>query len=228
MPLNVSVISWNLCERSPSERDYSLLLSRFIGMDLVIVGVQELEDIRPRRNPGRRSVRMIQLQQHVFGRQYERIAQHQMGGLQIAVFAKRKIAKLITGITTLEVPCGVGNVMTNKGAVSVAFTIKGRKVILINAHLAAHQTKVSILNPFPFTINHLDGQVSARNSDYRRIMDIIRSKLENPERSISSIFGVTEVFRIVIAKPFINEYLCRVPKREAKPSRRKRTLLLIV
>jgi hypothetical protein len=33
--------------------------------------------------------------------------------------------------------------MTNKGAVCVVLRIKGRKIVLINAHLAAHQNKVS-------------------------------------------------------------------------------------
>lgn len=140
--LNITVVTWNLCEKSPSEEDYCVVFERHIGKDIIIVGIQELEDIRPRRNPGRRTVRMRQLQRKVFGRQYERIAQHQMGGLQIAVFAKRKIARLVDRSSVLEVACGVGNVMTNKGAVCVVLRIKGRKIILINAHLAAHQSKV--------------------------------------------------------------------------------------
>jgi hypothetical protein len=140
--LNITVVTWNLCEKSPSEEDYCVVFERHIGKDIIIVGIQELEDIRPRRNAGRRTVRMRQLQRKVFGRQYERIAQHQMGGLQIAVFAKRKIARLVDRSSVLEVACGVGNVMTNKGAVCVVLRIKGRKIILINAHLAAHQSKV--------------------------------------------------------------------------------------
>ena len=140
--LNITVVTWNLCEISPSEDDYCVVFQRHIGNDIIVVGVQELEDIRPRRNAGRRTVRMRQLQRKVFGRQYERIAQHQMGGLQIAVFAKRKIARLVDRSSVLEVACGVGNVMTNKGAVCVVLRIKGRKIVLINAHLAAHQNKV--------------------------------------------------------------------------------------
>jgi hypothetical protein len=88
---------------SPSEDDYCVVFQRHIGNDIIVVD-QELEDIRPRRNAGRRTVRMRQLQRKVFGRQYERIAQHQMGGLQIAVFAKERSHDLWTDLLFWKLP----------------------------------------------------------------------------------------------------------------------------
>ena len=66
-----------------------------------------------------------------------------MGGLQVAVYAKKNIANKIQGTQILDVACGVGNVLTNKGAICVLLRIKGKTLALINAHLAAHVGKVS-------------------------------------------------------------------------------------
>ena len=44
----------------------------------------------------------------------------------------------------LDVACGVGNVLTNKGAICVLLRVRGKIVALINAHLAAHVGKVPL------------------------------------------------------------------------------------
>lgn len=85
-----------------------------------------------------------------------------MGGLQIAVHVKRSIVKKIIGVQVLDVACGVGNVLTNKGAVCVLLRIKGKTLALINAHMAAHQ-----------------GKVKERNDDYKRITKEITIKAQH-------------------------------------------------
>jgi len=65
-----------------------------------------------------------------------------MGGLQINVFVKKSCKRLVKDARVIEVACGVGNVLTNKGALCVLLKIKGNNVAFINAHLAAHQNKV--------------------------------------------------------------------------------------
>lgn len=35
--------------------------------------------------------------------------------MQIAVYAKKKLVKRITGVLILDVACGIGNMLTNKG-----------------------------------------------------------------------------------------------------------------
>jgi hypothetical protein len=43
----------------------------------------------------------------------------------------------------VEVACGIGQILANKGAVAVVLKMKsGKTLALINAHLAAHQNKV--------------------------------------------------------------------------------------
>ena len=50
---NISVVTWNLAEKSPSARDCAFLKELQSESDFVVVGVQELEDIRPRRTEGK-------------------------------------------------------------------------------------------------------------------------------------------------------------------------------
>ena len=51
---NMSVVTWNLAEKKPSERDCAFL-KEFRGDDFVVIGVQECENIKPRREEGHRS-----------------------------------------------------------------------------------------------------------------------------------------------------------------------------
>jgi hypothetical protein len=60
-PLKIAVVTWNLAERSPSVEDCAFLQD-LQECDLILLGVQEVEDIRPRREEGRRSRRWKQLQ----------------------------------------------------------------------------------------------------------------------------------------------------------------------
>lgn len=140
--LNITVVSWNLCEKPPSEKDCHILLQKQLGSDIVVVGVQELEDIRPRRNEGRRSVRWRQILKNIYDRQYKCISRSKMGGLQINVFVKKSCKRFVKDVRLIEIACGVGNLLTNKGALCVLLKIKGNNIALINAHLAAHQNKV--------------------------------------------------------------------------------------
>ncbi len=64
-------------------------------------------------------------------------------GIQLAVYLKKSILHLVEGIQVIEVACGIGNILANKGGICVLLRIKGYTLALINAHLAAHQHKVS-------------------------------------------------------------------------------------
>ncbi len=59
------------------------------------------------------------------------------------VYARPNALKDIQGVQAVEVPCGLGNVLANKGATCVLLRLRGASLALINAHLAAHQDKVS-------------------------------------------------------------------------------------
>jgi hypothetical protein len=155
--LNLTVISWNLAEKKASAKD-SAFLNQFNASDIIAVGIQELEDIRPRRDEGSRSKALRKILAKKFGN-YDCLVKHKMGGIYLSVFCKKTITKKIQGVHVVDVACGIGNVLTNKGAVCALLRIRGKTLALINAHLAAHKEKVA-----------------ARNADYHRIMSLIPTK----------------------------------------------------
>jgi hypothetical protein len=142
-PLNVSIISWNMAEKAPNEADCAFLKD-YRNRDIVVFGIQECEDIRPRRREGHRTRKWRYLQRKLLGRQFQCLASHKMGGLFISVYAKNHARKEVQGMQLVDVACGVGNVLTNKGAVGVVMRIRNKTVALVNSHLAAHQKYVSM------------------------------------------------------------------------------------
>ena len=119
-------------------------MQSFRTSDLVVVGVQECEDIKPRRHEGSRSRKWRSLLLNALGSTFEVLAQHKIGGMQISVYAKKRLAKKITGVLVLDVACGIGNMINNKGAICVLLRIKSKTLALVNAHFAAHKDKVLI------------------------------------------------------------------------------------
>ena len=152
----ICIVSWNLAEKSPSEIDF---LNDFRSNDIIVFGVQELEDIRPRRSEGRRSKLLKKLQKQVLGKSFVCINRSKLGGIQSSVYVKKSLAKKIQDIQIIYVACGIGNVIVNKGAVCTLLKINSRSICIINSHLAAHQ--------------HM---LDARNADYARIMGTVREK----------------------------------------------------
>lgn len=152
----ICIISWNLAEKSPIDIDF---LSSFRSNDIIVFGVQELEDIRPRRTEGRRSRILKKLQKQVLGKSFVCINRSKLGGVQSSVYVRKSIAKKFQDIQVIHVVCGIGNVIVNKGAICTLLKINNKSICIINSHLAAHQ--------------HM---LDARNADYARIMSVLYEK----------------------------------------------------
>ena len=82
---------------------------------MVVIGVQECEDLRPRRHEGRRSRAWRTLQINSLGNTFETLVQDKIGGIQLAVYVKKKLKNRISGVLVLDVACGIGNMLNNKG-----------------------------------------------------------------------------------------------------------------
>jgi len=181
--LKVSVITWNLAEKSPSENEASFL-KRFrdnADADLILFGGQETENTKPRRTEGRRSRELRRLMIKMFGEGYVPLALHGLGGIQLGLFCKRSIVKEIEYVNIADVACGVGNVFHNKGAVSAYVQIKARNrkhesnshrkksvnLLFVACHLAAHVKNVD-----------------SRNADYWRIASEIEANILNLKKDI--------------------------------------------
>ena len=142
----LGIISWNLAEKSPKEINFLKQnnVNSTNQYDIIVFGVQELEDIRPRRNEGRRSKLLYKLQKQTLGKLYVCIDKSKLGGIQTNVYVKKSLMNQIQDIQVIQVVCGIGNVIHNKGAICTLLKINNKSICLINGHLAAHQHKVAI------------------------------------------------------------------------------------
>lgn len=145
-PLTIGVITWNMGEKSPTLEECAFINS-LDSCDIIALGLQEIEDIKPRRKEGRRTRKWREIRHILLSgkkKKFECLAEHKLGGMHLSIYINKKAKKRIAGVQTIEVACGVGNVLSNKGAVCILLRLKEKKTLaFINAHLAAHQNKVS-------------------------------------------------------------------------------------
>ncbi|KAM3570973.1 hypothetical protein VYU27_006980 [Nannochloropsis oceanica] len=147
--LNISIVTWNMAERSPPLSDVSLVASaaQLNTSDLCILGVQEIENLKPRRHEGSRSREWRRLILHSLGRTHTLLSLTKLGGMQLAVLAKKALLPHLSPLHVCEVPCGVGNIIHNKGGQAALFRVGPHTSFLfINAHLAAHAHRVEDRN----------------------------------------------------------------------------------
>ena len=128
--ISVFVGSWNMGDAvAPASLDG--WLPRDAAHDIYAIATQECSDEHW----------LMALDSHL-GPSYVRVAERRMGGLTLIVFTHRRHATKISGVETSFTPTGVLGVGTNKGAVALAFCIRGVRLCVVNAHLAAHQDKL--------------------------------------------------------------------------------------
>jgi hypothetical protein len=148
----VACVTWNLAATSPSSKD-AKFLEKLRRHDLVCICVQELEDLKPRRQPGHRAEAWTQLLAEKFPAKTHSIVADQSAGPVRLTILQRKKSKLIKveACATGDVACGIGNVLRNKGCAAAFLDLKVRydktsgsaKLLVISAHLAAHAHKAN-------------------------------------------------------------------------------------
>ena len=174
--LTISVVTWNLAEASFSEKEASFF-KKFrkgdskIGSDLVLIGAQECEDIKPRRAEGHRSRHLRRVGIQMLGKDYVPLAIHSLGGIQMALYCHRDVLGDVEMVNIADVTCGVGNVFHNKGAIGVYIKMKRQnngvskssRMLFATGHLAAHVKNVDARNDdFKRIISGLEAQAPAR------------------------------------------------------------------
>ena len=148
----VACVTWNLAATSPSSKD-AKFLERLRRHDLVCVCVQELEDLKPRRQPGHRAEAWTQLLAEKFpAKTHQIVADQSAGPVRLTILQRRK-SKLVKveACTCGDVACGIGNVLRNKGCAAAFLDLKVRydkvsgsaKLLVVSAHLAAHAHKAA-------------------------------------------------------------------------------------
>lgn len=170
--LTVHVATWNMNVQLPPEGlpPGMLRTGREFGpeVDIYAVGVQEGGSAAQLRG-------WVDLLGRELGEDYVLVAQHNLGGMHLAVFMKRLVAQKCFEVRKDAVSCGIGNFMPNKGGVGIIAKVGSTRLLFINAHLAAHQDRTK-----------------QRNADYRRIsaelFRDVRPKREPLESMAEAVF----------------------------------------
>lgn len=129
---------------------------------LYVLGLQEIVDIssvtenlRPYSDPqpARRWKRAVA---EALPKGYTAVAEHQMIGLFLIIYASPLIAPMISSVSTTSVGTGLGGYMGNKGAVTARVILgETTRMVFVNCHLAAGIEK---------------GSLERRNSDAAQIL----------------------------------------------------------
>jgi hypothetical protein len=88
--------------------------------------------------------------------------------IHLIAFVHRAIAHMCSVVTSAAVPTGVGSTLGNKGGVGLHFQVGGTRLLVVNAHLAAHQTAEK-----------------RRNAEFNRIDKMIPVLLEKKQAAIA-------------------------------------------
>lgn len=120
-------------------------------VDLYALGLQEIVDVasvteavRPFADPNQAKRWRVAVEE-ALPKGFELIAEQQMTGLLLLVYASPSLAPSISSVSTTSVGTGVWGYMGNKGAVSARlFLGETTRLIFVNSHLAAGSDKASL------------------------------------------------------------------------------------
>ena len=149
--IKIYTLTWNMFGKAPPD-DISILFPKRSGHHIYIVCTQEcLRSIGSSLFYSSKKTWELKLQE-TLGLNYYLFAANTLGATHVAVFAHFSLKNLLSEPTLQKVSTGFGNVVRNKGAVSVKFLVGSTSVLVVGCHLASGQ-----------------GKVVSRNNDFRRI-----------------------------------------------------------
>lgn len=147
--ISVLTATWNVGNAPPDVKELHFWLphqqrggtdTTAAACDLVVVGVQECS-YEAQSSKSCKSEWLQCLERH-FGPNYQCMAYHSLWEIRIVVFCKRELYRFVRDVRTEDKAIGIGNVLGNKGGVTVSFTLFDTSFCFLNTHLAAHQDKV--------------------------------------------------------------------------------------
>mmetsp|Transcript_142608 Transcript_142608/g.371552 ORF Transcript_142608/g.371552 Transcript_142608/m.371552 type:complete len:703 (+) Transcript_142608:110-2218(+) len=76
------------------------------------------------------------------GKEYRMIRSHNMSAIHVMVLVHRYLWRYIWDIKSAQVATGFGNLIGNKGGTQIGFNVGRTSILCVNAHLAAHASKM--------------------------------------------------------------------------------------
>ncbi|RMD42850.1 hypothetical protein DV735_g2257, partial [Chaetothyriales sp. CBS 134920] len=157
--IKIKVGSWNVAAMRGTEKDLGLWEQHDSSspqaaggdIDLYVLGLQEVVDVssvteamKTYPDPSTAQRWKTALQQ-VLPEGYQRVAEQQLLGLLILIYASPSLAPSISNVSCTSVATGFMGYLGNKGAVSVRLLLSGMtRVCFVNCHLAAGADKAAL------------------------------------------------------------------------------------
>lgn len=157
--VKVLCMTWNLAGKLPDAREI-WFMREFIDSQIVVIGLQEFQPSIVTSEKNQRPSLDIwnAMVSSTLGARFSLAGTRSMGAIGISCFSRDDVFHQVADVATAVVPCGIGNVFYNKGAVALACTINGVKFAFVCAHLPAHDDKVLERNAaYVRILNHLSG-----------------------------------------------------------------------
>ena len=157
--LHVFVATWNLHGKDVDDDLAPLLTSSTGAPDVYAVGTQEAgrtieaSVLRPSKAKWQAKL------EDALGEGYVCVGSQTLVAIHLAVFVRRPWLERVSSVQCSHVATGQADMLGNKGGVAIAIAIGATSFVFVNAHFAAHQTKVH-----------------QRNADFHRIDRGLRLK----------------------------------------------------
>eukprot|EP00158_Paraphelidium_tribonemae_P003793 Partr_v1_DN26377_c0_g1_i3_m43410 putative inositol len=143
--LNIHAITWNMHGESPPlELTFLLDKSKLSHAQIIIIATQECErSIEKSVIYPSKQLWESALNAHL-SPEFEMVKSETMAALNLSIYVPKTLHHLIGDVECGHVATGIGNVVGNKGAVSIGFSVADRaSFLVINSHFAAHQYNVA-------------------------------------------------------------------------------------
>ncbi|KAJ3321129.1 hypothetical protein HDV06_004582 [Boothiomyces sp. JEL0866] len=149
--LCIYVLTFNMNGRLPTDNINLLFgdlcnFKRFSNSHLVVIGTQECEKMYSSKQ------QWEQIIDSFLEKEYVKLQSETLIQLHLVVYVKKPFISYVGQIQTGKLATGIGNVVGNKGAIGIAIQFATVSILLVNAHMTAHE-----------------GKVLARNKEFHRI-----------------------------------------------------------
>ncbi|GAA97409.1 uncharacterized protein L969DRAFT_94464 [Mixia osmundae IAM 14324] len=144
--VSIQITSFNVANALPQPGQLDALFDKAArDVELHVLGLQEMDTsseamlrYTPHRSLAWSSALLAALNvNNATAEQYEQVAQVQLVGLWLVLFARPSFASALSEIETTTVPTGLLSVGGNKGASAIRLSIHKTPVLFVNVHLAA-------------------------------------------------------------------------------------------
>ena len=160
--LKLCCITWNMHGLNPNQNEIQSLLDPHKNCDIYAIGSEEcLRSIFKSLFYSDKSAWESSLRNY-FGSNYALIASETLCAIHLVIFIRTSLIKNLSKVRANKVKTGAKNLLGNKGAVGISFSIFNLSIMIINCHLAAYQKRSM-----------------QRNMDFQRCIDNMADNYQN-------------------------------------------------